>query len=62
MPSIEYSLFQGGDLFDAILYCQHLSESDAMAAMKQLGLALVYLHANMIVHRGIKPENVFVRN
>lgn len=49
-------------MFDAILHCQHFSESDAMEAMRQLGLALVYLHANTIVHRGVKPENIFVSN
>ena len=53
-------MFQGSDLFDAILNCQHLSEVDAAAAARQLGMALVYLHANQIVHRDIKPENVFV--
>ena len=51
---------QGGDIFDAILHCQHFSEQDAARAMQQLGLALVYIHAHQIVHRDIKPENIFV--
>ena len=47
-------------MYDAILYCQHFSEPDAMSVTRQLGLAQAYLHANSIVHRGIKPENIFV--
>ena len=51
---------QGTDLFDAVLHCQHFSEVDANFAMKQLSMALVYLHAHKIVHRDIKLENIFV--
>ena len=51
---------QGTDLFDAVLHCQHFSESDVIHAMRPLSMALVYLHAHKIVHRDIKLENIFV--
>ena len=58
-PACVCALFicmQGGDLFDTILHCQHFSEPDAMEAIQQLGLALVYLHAHRIVHRDINQR------
>ena len=54
------SLHQGGDLFDAIIQCHHLTEATSKRITRDLGHALLYLHGKKIVHRDIKPENIFV--
>ena len=61
MMVIFLSLLQGAQLYDAVLCCEHFSESDAAQAMKHLSMALVHLHALKIVHRDLKLENIFVR-
>ena len=58
--SIIISLHQGGDLFDAIIQCHHLTEATSKRITRDLGHALLYLHGKKIVHRDIKPENIFV--
>jgi len=51
---------QGGDLFDAIAADIKYNEPVARDMVKDLALALQYLHDRMICHRDIKPENLLV--
>lgn len=53
-------LFQGGDLFEAIVKATKYTELDASHMIRDLASALDYLHCNNIVHRDIKPENLLV--
>lgn len=47
----DYRLEQGG----------HLSESQALAAVKELADAIHHIHGLHITHRDLKPENILVR-
>lgn len=51
---------QGGDLFDAIAAAGKFSEPEAKRMTSDLASALSYLHSLNIVHRDVKPENLFV--
>lgn len=53
---------QGGDLFDAIAAAGKFSEPEARRMTLDLASALDYLHSLNIVHRDVKPENLFVVN
>jgi len=50
----------GGDLFDAIAHDIKYSETVSRDMIRDLALALQYLHDRMICHRDIKPENLLV--
>ncbi|KAJ8601770.1 hypothetical protein CTAYLR_006821 [Chrysophaeum taylorii] len=50
----------GRELFQVILEREALDEPAAKVVLRQLASALAYLHARRIVHRDVKPENVFV--
>ena len=50
----------GGDLFDAIAADIKYSEAVARDMIRDLALALQYLHDRMVCHRDIKPENLLV--
>uniref|UniRef100_S4RS00 Protein kinase domain-containing protein n=1 Tax=Petromyzon marinus TaxID=7757 RepID=S4RS00_PETMA len=63
-PSHAYLVLErvsGGDLFDAITESVRFTERHAAAMVADLCRALQYLHANLVVHRDVKPENLLVR-
>lgn len=49
---------EGGELFERIQQKQHFSERDASAMVRQICLAVAYIHMNDIAHRDLKPENL----
>ncbi|CAF1571390.1 unnamed protein product, partial [Adineta ricciae] len=53
-------LIKGGDLFDYITKHRRFDEPTASLMIKDVGEALLYLHAKKIVHRDLKPENLLV--
>lgn len=53
---------EGGELFDRIVEHQNFSEKNAAAYIKDVLLALAYLHNEGIVHRDLKPENILFEN
>jgi calcium/calmodulin-dependent protein kinase I len=56
-------LATGGELFDRILSKGIYTEEDAAKVVKELLLALDYLHNEVdIVHRDLKPENLLYRD
>jgi len=62
-PTEKYLIMEyvsGGDLFDAIAHDIKYSEAVARDMIRDLALALQYLHDRMICHRDIKPENLLV--
>ena len=64
MDDVNYYLIteyvSGGELYEFILNDETFSEHKAKSIMKQLFLALNYLHVNNVVHRDIKSENILV--
>jgi len=51
---------KGGELFDRILKAGHFDEQKAALSLRQMLLAMNYLHQNSILHRDVKPENWLV--
>lgn len=47
----------GGELFNRITVCKKLSEPAAAHAMRQMLLAVSYVHSHSMVHRDLKLEN-----
>ncbi|KAH8581563.1 Ser Thr kinase [Cryptosporidium sp. chipmunk genotype I] len=52
----------GGELFEWIAQKGAYSEDQAKIAMKRVLLALQWLHANNVVHRDLKTENLILEN
>jgi len=55
-------LCTGGELFDRIIATGFFSEKQAAMLMKQVFMAMNYLHQNHIMHRDLKPENFLFAN
>lgn len=55
-------LVTGGELFERIVNRGHYSEKDAALAVKEMLVAVKYLHENGIIHRDLKPENLLYEN
>ena len=55
---IVMELVSGGNLFDMIRSKRRFSEDQAANIIKQLLLALNYMHGMNIMHRDLKPENL----
>lgn len=53
-------LVTGGELYDHIIKVKRFTERQAADAIKQLLLALNYMHQQNIAHRDIKPENILL--
>ena len=50
----------GGELFDALVKRRCFNESISAKIIKQVLLAVNYLHMKGIVHRDLKPENLML--
>lgn len=55
-------LLVGGELFDRILQEKSFTEAKAAYILKQVLLALNYMHAQKITHRDLKPENILLES
>ena len=53
-------LLEGGELFDRLVLLKRFSENDALFIIKQVLLAINYMHKKNITHRDLKPENILL--
>lgn len=55
-----FELVNGGDLFDYTIARGRLNEREARRIMREVISAVAYCHANLVVHRDIKLENLLM--
>ena len=55
---------EGGDIYNKIQNQkgEYFNEDQILNWMVQILLALDYIHKNNIIHRDIKPQNIFIKN
>lgn len=51
-----------GQLYQKIKKVKKLAEKEAATLVKQVVIAVDYLHSEKIIHRDIKPENILLSN
>jgi calcium-dependent protein kinase len=51
---------EGGELFDKILELPKFGQADASKVMFQLLSAISYCHSQKVIHRDLKPGNIFL--
>lgn len=59
---IACELLEGGELFDRILQVKQFSEAKAAEIIKQVLMAINYMHSKNITHRDLKPENILLES
>ena len=59
---IVMELMAGGDVFDRIIDLHNYTEKDARDLAKILLVAVDYMHKSGVVHRDIKPQNIFLES
>ncbi len=57
---IDMRLIQGTDLLNLLTRCGPLEPRRAVAIVRQVASALDAAHANRVIHRDVKPENILV--
>lgn len=55
-------ILEGGELFDRLISLGSFSEAKAGFLVKQVLLALSYMHGQNIAHRDLKPENILLES
>mmetsp|Transcript_25446 Transcript_25446/g.19193 ORF Transcript_25446/g.19193 Transcript_25446/m.19193 type:complete len:199 (-) Transcript_25446:283-879(-) len=53
-------LVKGGELYDELLNNGRLVEKNAAVLMRELLMAVSYMHKRGVVHRDLKPENILL--
>jgi calcium-dependent protein kinase len=55
-------ILEGGELFDRITKVKSFSEKKAAYILKQVLLAINYMHKKNVTHRDLKPENILLES
>ena len=59
---IASELMEGGELFDRLMSEKQFTESKAAHIIKQILLAINYMHKKNMAHRDLKPENILLES